>query len=119
MALIEGKHTGEFLISEGNGSISRKEDVLAPTAVAISDGTVLGRLTTGGKLVPYSNAATDGSQTAVAILYGNAPISAADRRVTTIVRFAEVNGVELTGIDAAAVVELEAKGVIVNGPLPA
>lgn len=117
MALTEGKHTGEFLISEGNGYISRKQDVLAPTTVALKDGTVLGRLTAGSKLVPYANGASDGSQTAVAILYGNAPISTADRDVTTIARFAEVSGVELTGIDAAAVVDLEAKGVIVIGPL--
>ena len=38
---------------------------------ALKAGTVLGRLTTGGKLVPSISGASDGSQLAVAILVGS------------------------------------------------
>ena len=117
MALNEGKYTAEFLLSEGNGSISREVGILAAHVASINPGTVLGKVTATGHLVPYSNAAVDGSQTAVGVLYAKAPISAAPHDVTYIARSAEVTGLELTGIDAAAVVELEARGIVVRGPI--
>lgn len=117
MALNEGKHTAEFLLSEGNGSISREVGILAANVAAIPSGTVLGRVTATSKLVPYSNAAADGSQAAVGVLYANAAISATDQDVTYIARSAEVTGVELTGADAAAVTDLAALGIVVRGPL--
>jgi hypothetical protein len=119
MALIEGKHTAEFLLSEGNGSISREVGVLAATTTGLEAGTVLGKVTATGHLVPYLNSASDGSQTAVSILYANAPIATGTQEATVIARTAEVTGAELTGIDAAAVIELEARGIVVRGPLPA
>lgn len=117
MALNEGKHTAEFLLSEGNGSISREVGELAANVAAIPAGTVLGKVTATGRLVPYTNAASDGSQTAVGVLYANAAISAAPRDVTYIARSAEVTGVELTGADAAALTDLAALGIVVRGPL--
>lgn len=42
--LTEGKRTGEFLLSEGNGSISREQIVVSSTAGAMVPGTVLGRI---------------------------------------------------------------------------
>ena len=117
MSLNEGKYTAEFLLSEGNGSISREVGVMAANVAAINPGTVLGKVTANGRLVPYSNAAVDGSQTAIGILYAKAPISATTQEVTYLARSAEVTGLELTGIDAAAVIELEARGIVVRGPI--
>ena len=43
----EGKHTGEFLLSEGNGSISRETVTISSAAAALVPGTVLGKITLG------------------------------------------------------------------------
>jgi hypothetical protein len=45
--LTEGKHPTEFLLSEGNGSISREEITIAAAAAALVAGTVLGKITVG------------------------------------------------------------------------
>jgi len=45
--LNEGKHTGEFLLSEGNGSISRETVTISSAAAALVPGTVLGKITLG------------------------------------------------------------------------
>ena len=112
MALVEGKHTGEFLLSEGNGSISREQVVISSTAGAMVPGTVVGVITATGEYAAYSNAAVDGTQTAAGILYAAAPDLAVDLRAVVIVRDAEVVASELTGLDAPARVELRAIGII-------
>ncbi len=110
--LTQGKNTAEFLLSEGNGSISREEVVISSAAGALVPGTVLGKITVGGEYVAYSNAASDGSQTAAGILYAKAPDSAADQSAVMIARHAEVIAAELTGLDAAGQVELLALGIV-------
>lgn len=45
--LNEGKHTGEFLLSEGNGTISREQVTIAAAAAAMDAGTVVGKITVG------------------------------------------------------------------------
>lgn len=45
--LTEGKHTGEFLLSEGNGYISREAIIIAAAAGAMVPGQVLGKITVG------------------------------------------------------------------------
>ncbi len=112
--LTEGRHTAEFLLSEANGYQSREVVTLAAAAAALSAGTVLGKITASGKYAAYSNAAGDGTQTAVGVLYANAPDSAADQEVVMIARNAEVKGTSLTGSDAPAVVELAAVGILVR-----
>lgn len=114
MALSEGKYTGEFLLSEANGTRSREEVVIAAAAGAMVPGTVVGKITASGKYVAYSNGAADGTQTAVGVLYHDVPDSAADQKAVIIARDAEVNGDELTGSDAPALVELAAIGIIVR-----
>jgi len=114
MALIEGKHTGEFLLSEGNGSISREEVTIAAAAGALVPGTVLGKITTSGKYVAYNNAAADGSEVAAAVLYAAAPDLAVDQDAVVIARQAEVIGAELTGLDTPAKADLAAVGIIVR-----
>ncbi len=46
--LTEGAHTGEFLLSEANGTRSREEISIAATASAMDAGTLLGKITTAG-----------------------------------------------------------------------
>lgn len=114
MALTQGKFTGEFLLSEANGTRSREKGKLDASAAALEPGTLLGKLTAGGDLVAYSNGASDGSQTCVGILYAKAPDVATDQGVTYIARDAEVMGSQLIGSDAAAVTDMLALGIIVR-----
>jgi hypothetical protein len=112
--LTEGKHTGEFILSEGNGTISREEVTVAAAAAALAAGTVMGKITASGKYVAYNNAASDGSEVAAGILYTNVPDSAADQKAVIIARQAEVLNSALTGIDAPGKVDLAALGIIVR-----
>lgn len=67
----EGQHTGEFLVSESPGHISRQQVTVTVAAeTTLAAGTVLGRLTATGKYVPYDNSGSDGSETAYGVLYG-------------------------------------------------
>lgn len=203
--LNEGKHTGEFLLSEGNGSISRETVTISSAAAALVPGTVLGKITLGavtsaavagntgngtmgsvtlslgakpgvykltivepasnagafvvedpdgiiigngdvasafsagglaftladgatdfasgdqfnitvaagsGKYVAYDSAATNGAAVAAGVLYAAAPDSASDQKAVAIVRMAEVIEAELTGVDAAAKLQLAALNII-------
>jgi hypothetical protein len=112
--LTEGKHTAEFILSEGNGSISREEVTIAAAAGALAAGTVVGKITASGKYVAYSNAAADGSEVAAGVLYRAVPDAAADQGAVIIARSAEVVGAELTGLDAAGTADLAALGIIVR-----
>lgn len=114
MALQEGKHTGEFLLSEANGTRSREEVVIAAAAAALVAGTVMGKITASGKYVAYNDGASDGSQTAAGILYSNVADSASDQKAVIIARDAEVVGAELTGNDANGTTDLKALGIIVR-----
>ena len=110
--LTEGKHTAEFLLSEGNGIISRDEVVVSSAAGALVPGTVMGKVTASGKYVAYSNVAVDGSDVAVAVLYAEVPDLAVDQKAVVISRDAEVMTVELTGLDATGIADLAAKGIV-------
>lgn len=114
MAFNEGKHTAEFLLSEGNGSISREQVTIAAAAGALAAGTVLGKITASGKYAAYSNAASDGTEVAAGVLYAAAPDLATDQKAAAIVRSAEVLGAELTGNDANGTADLKALGIIVR-----
>ena len=92
----EGRHNGEFIISEADGHYSRDNVVIASGSGKLVAGTVLGKLTTGGKYVPSPNSAADGSQTGIAILLNNVDATSADVAAAVISRAAEVNGKTLT-----------------------
>lgn len=109
-----GARVGEFLLSEANGERSREEVTLAATTVALSAGTVLGKVTASGHYAPYDAEAEDGTETAAAILYGNKPVSATVQPAAVVVRDAEVVGEHLVGSDAAAVAGLAALGIVVR-----
>jgi len=96
--LTEGPHKGEFVVSEGNGSISR-EVVTILNGRTLKPGTVLGKVTTSGKYRDLDPAGSDGSEVAAAILYDAADASAGDVKAVAIVRLAEVNAAEITWPD--------------------
>lgn len=114
MILNEGKHTGEFLLSEAHNFRSRENIVIAAAAAALPTGTLLGKITASGKHVAYADGASDGSQTAVGILYATAPDLAGDQKAVMIARDAEVIQGELTGLDTAGRADLLALGIIIR-----
>jgi hypothetical protein len=113
MSLTEGTRAGEFVISEGNGAISREEVTLI-TGQNLAAGTLLGKITTGGKYTAYDNGASDGSQAVAGILYDNVDATDADKTVVIIARDAEVSSALLTGSDANGVADMLALNIIVR-----
>jgi hypothetical protein len=90
--LTEGPHPAEFILSEGNGQISRAYGYLADP-ITIKPGqplkqTVAPTATTPGTFVP---AAVGADCTAIAI-YGGTSNAANGLRIAVLVRNAEVNG---------------------------
>jgi hypothetical protein len=120
--LIEGRHPGEFLMTEANGQRSRENITIAGGAGIIAPGTLLGKVAASGKFVASAVGATDGSQTAVAVALYGCDATSADAGIAAIVRDAEVNGHVLTyhadrdqaGEKASANTDLAAVGIIVR-----
>ena len=112
MIKTEGIHTAEFLLSEGEGQISR-ENIDVEAGDALPAGQVLGK-TAANVYGAYDPAAVDGDQVAVGILYAPLEQSTATRRAIGIVRLAEVAGAVLTGLDAAAQTSLAEQHIIVR-----
>lgn len=112
--LVEGIHTGEFLLSEANGTQSREAAIVAAAAPAMVSGTVVGKITASGKWTNYNNAASDGSEVARGVLYTQVANLTVDQKAVVIVRQAEVSSARLTGSDTAAVSDLLALGIIVR-----
>ncbi|KVN77118.1 hypothetical protein WT15_19435 [Burkholderia stagnalis] len=108
----QGVLPAEFLVSEGNGQISR-ERIVVKAGPALPAGQVLG-VTGTGEYAPYDNAANDGSEVAAAILYAPLAASEVPRPATGIVRLAEVTGGRLTGLDAAGRTDLAERHVIIR-----
>ena len=71
-------------------------------------------MTVTGEFAPYQPTAEDGSENAIAILYGPLGKSDVVRRGRAIVRQAEVSEAHLTGLDPAAEKALAAHFVIVR-----
>lgn len=68
--LSEGQHTGEFILSEANGTLSR--DTVTVTVGAnttLQAGAVLGQIAATGKYVPYDDGYSDGREDAAGLLY--------------------------------------------------
>jgi hypothetical protein len=97
----ESIHAGEFLLSEGAGNISR-ETINVAAGPALLAGQILGRVTASDEFAAYDPAAEDGSETAVAVLFG--PLGESDivRRGRAVVRLAEIIEAHLTGLDPDA-----------------
>ncbi|MCF5687008.1 head decoration protein [Pseudomonas sp. PA-1-3F] len=110
---IESMHAGEFLLSEGAGNISR-EAINVAAGPALEPGQILGLVTASSEFAPYQPTAEDGTENAVAILYGPLGESDVARRGRAIVRLAEVSEAHLTSLDPAAEKALAAHFVIVR-----
>jgi hypothetical protein len=74
--LTEGKHAGGFLTWEVLRDYTRDTVTIASGAGKLAPGTVLGKITTGGKYTVLTPGATNGSQNAAGILWG--PVDATD-----------------------------------------
>jgi Bacteriophage lambda head decoration protein D len=92
--LQEGRYASEFVVSEGNGKISR-ETITVLSGETLEASAVLGKITASGKYKALDPAAVDGSEAAAGILYAPVDASAADAEGVAIVRLAEVNAAEL------------------------
>lgn len=110
---IESMHAGEFLLSEGAGTISR-EAINVAAGPALEPGQILGLITASAEFGPYQPTAEDGTENAIAILYGPLGQSDVVRRGRAIVRLAEVSEAHLTGLDPAAEKALASHSVIVR-----
>ena len=84
--LTEGPHPGGFLIWEVLRDYTRETVTLASGAGKLAPGTVLGKVTTGGKYTVLTPAATNGSQTAAGILWDKADTTDADASGVVLVR---------------------------------
>lgn len=114
MALNEGKHTAEFLLSEGNGYISRDTVVIDSSAAALQPGTLLGKMA-NGRYKAYANANSAGDADAAAgILYAYVADSTGNQKAVMIARYAEVAESMLTGLDTAGRADLAALGIVIR-----
>jgi hypothetical protein len=98
--MTEGQHTGEFIVSEGNGSISRETATIL-NGRTLDAGAVLGQITASGKYREIDPAAITGAEVAVAVLLDAVDASGGDAPGIIISRLAEVHSGEVvwpTGI---------------------
>jgi hypothetical protein len=109
----EPMHAGEFLLSEAPGTISR-EAINVAAGAALEPGQVLGLISLTGEFAPYDPLAEDGTENAVAILYGPLGESDLTRRGRAVVRLAEISEAHLTGLDPAAEKALTAHFLVVR-----
>ena len=84
--LTEGNHTGGFLVWEVLREYTRETVTIASGAGKLAPGTVLGKITTGGKYTGLTPAATNGSQNAVGILWAGVDASAGDALGVVVLR---------------------------------
>ncbi len=100
--LTEGKHTGGFLVWEVLRDYTRETVTIASGAGKLEPGTVLGRITTGGKYTSFAPGASNGSQNASGILWDSVDASAADAPAVILFRGpAIVNRQDLVWPDGA------------------
>lgn len=91
VALTEGVHPDEFIKSVSNWYRSF-DNVTIVAGVAVTPGTVLGRVTATGQWNIYSNTGAGGIETAAGIARYAVAAAATDRRTAILARHAEVDG---------------------------
>jgi hypothetical protein len=95
--LTEGPYLSDWLREERENSFSREAITILAGSGAVVTGTVLGKITTGGKYVPLDLDASDGSQNAAGILIANVTAeSGVDEAASAIVRDAGIDEDGLT-----------------------
>ena len=118
--LSEGKHTGEFIVSQANGARSRGTGTVL-SGETLEVGELVGIVTASGKYAAYDNGADDGRETVAGISYAEVDASSGDvTGAVFVLRDAEVRATDLTyntavaGEITTANTELEALGIIVR-----
>ena len=107
--LTEGKHAGGFLVWEVLRDYTRETVTIASGAGRLEPGTVLGKITTGGKYTGLAPAATNGSQNAAGILWAGVDAADADAPGVVILRGpAIVNRHEIIWPEAATEAQITA-----------
>ena len=109
--LTEGRHAGGFLVWEAFRDYTREVITIATggTYPVLEPGTVLGKITASGKYAAHDPAAVDGTETAVAVLWGPADATAADATVVALARGpAVVNGKDLVFVGTPTALEITA-----------
>lgn len=115
MALYNTPKLKQFIVSEASNQRSRDNVTVTVAGSDIVSGTVMGKVAASGKYVPYSNAATDGSEVAAGVLYQHIEARTGDVKAVVFTCDCEVNRKELTGLDAAGEADLRAIGIKVRG----
>jgi hypothetical protein len=82
--LTEGRHAGGFLVWEAFRDYCR--EVVTIASGTLEPGTVLGKITASGKYAAHDPDATDGTETAVAVLWNKADASGGDAPAVAVVR---------------------------------
>lgn len=108
----EGKHTGEYQVSESNGTRSKDTGTVL-SGQALVAGELIAKETASGKIVAYDPTDTiAGSNTVVGISYDNNDATAGDiANAVYTARDAEVRGSDLTyneAVEGVVTVEVEA-----------
>ncbi|WP_067515600.1 head decoration protein [Endozoicomonas ascidiicola] len=85
----ESVYTGEFLVSEGNNSISREQVAFAAN-LTMKPGTVIAMVSATGLFQPLDPSADDGTQNALGVLYAGKVTDASGGDGVIIARLAEV-----------------------------
>ncbi|RMH49617.1 MAG: head decoration protein [Alphaproteobacteria bacterium] len=122
--LTETTHAGGFLVWEAFRDYTREVVTIATGGAntVLQPGTVLGKITASGKYAAHDPAATDGTETAVAVLWGKADATTADVNAVVLLRgpaIVNANDLVFTGtptqpeIDAAHAA-LAAAGILVR-----
>ena len=88
--MTEPVHAGEFIVSEGNNSISRELVELAAD-LTLLPGTVLGKNTATAVYGPLDLSADNGLQMAAGVLWEHVTTGATGGEVVIIARLAEVH----------------------------
>ena len=120
--LTETTHPGGFIVWEAFRDYCREVVTIATGGATpvLEPGTVLGKITASGQYAAHDPAAVDGTETAVAVLWGRADATAAEASAVALIRGpAIVNGHDLvfagtpTAPDiAAAHIALAAVGIL-------
>jgi hypothetical protein len=83
-----GARAKNFLLGD-LGQISYDDGIVA-SGNNLEAGTVLGQITTGGKLKAYTPGASDGTQNAYGVLTENVDATSADQKCVAVTRLAEI-----------------------------
>ena len=111
---VEKRGAGFYLISEGNGNISRDEILIRNGAGKLAVGTVLG-VDGDGEYAPVDLGASDGTEVAVAVLWGAVDATDVEVRAAANTRLCEVLGAELVYPEYSVAEDVET----INGQLAA